>query len=187
MVDGGIAMNVKHTDAEKQEREYGIRRDGSYYTRIEWASHTTQTPLYWICNLIDDDLERDGGSWGANTLGPANAILSFFGERQPIGRIRIFHNVGATVSLIEELASLIHIYVSDDDRCRRLGDENADLDQVQWERILTCEMEKREGWFEFSLSKPVLAKYVRIELVCNFGTPLPWTETNELKLYPPAE
>jgi len=169
--------------------EYGIRRDGSYYTRIQWASHTEQTPLFWVCNLIDDDIERMGGTWGANTMGPANAILDFFDETQEIGRVRIFHNVGAPQSKIEELASEINLYVSDDDTCRRLGDENADIDQVAWKKVLSCDMPKQEGWNEFDLDKPVKAKYVRIELVKNHGTPpdLPWTETSELKLYPPAK
>jgi hypothetical protein len=166
--------------------QYGIRRDGSYYTRIQWASHTVQNPLFWVCNLIDDDIERMGGTWGANTMGPANAVLDFFGESQEIGRVRIFHNVGAHESMIEELASEINLYVSNDDICRRLGDENADVNQAKWTKILAAKMQKKEYWAEFTLDKPVKAKYVRIELVKNFGTPpeLPWTETNELKLYP---
>lgn len=45
----------------------GVRRDGSYYTRIEWASHTESDPTFWVVNLIRDDLERNGGTWGANT------------------------------------------------------------------------------------------------------------------------
>ena len=36
----------------------GVRRDGSYYTRIEWASHTESDPTFWVVNLIRDDLER---------------------------------------------------------------------------------------------------------------------------------
>lgn len=166
---------------------YGIRRDGSYYTRIHWASTTEPNPLYWVCNLIDDDIERHGGTWGANTMGPANAVLDFFGETQEIGRVRIFHNVGEPQSILEELASNINIYVSDDDRCRRLGDEKADVNQVKWTKILAAKMDKKEYWAEFTLDKPVKAKYVRIELVKNHGTPpdLPWTETSELKLYPP--
>jgi hypothetical protein len=57
---------------------------------------------------------------------------------------------------------------------------------VKWQKILAAKMEKKEYWAEFTLDKPVKAKYVRIELVKNHGTPpdLPWTETNELKLYP---
>ena len=26
----------------------GVRRDGSYYTRIEWASHTESDPTFWV-------------------------------------------------------------------------------------------------------------------------------------------
>lgn len=168
------------------KKEFGVRRDGSYYTRVEWASHTEKTPLYWVNNVLDDDIRRDGGSYGANTMGPANVILSFFGEKQEIGKVKFFHNVGATISKIEELASEINIYVSDDDKAGRLGGEDTDIDSVKWTKVKHCKMEMREDWFEFDLDKPVTAKYVRIELVKNFGTPpdLPWTETNEIKIYP---
>lgn len=173
-------------DNAKQLYPLGVRRDGSYYTRIEWASHTVTDPLIWVNNLIDDDVERNGGTWGANTMGPANVILSFFGEQQKIGRIRIFHNVGVPHSILEELASIINIYISIDDDSRRLRDSEADIESVNWTEVLTCMMEKREGWFEFKLENPVMAKYIRVELVKNFGTPehLPWTETSEIKFYP---
>jgi hypothetical protein len=145
-----------------------------------------QSPLYWVCNLIDDDIERNGGTWGANSLGPVNVILDFFGEEQEIGTIRIFHNVGATGSILEELAKTINFYICNDDHCKRFGDENADINQVNWEKILTCEMKKSEGWFEFEISRKIRSKYIRMELKENFGTPLsiPWTETSELKIYP---
>ncbi len=164
----------------------GLRKDGSYFTRIEWANHTVQNPLYWVNNLNDDDLKRDSGSYGANTNGPADLILSFFGEPRNISAVKFFHNVGATQSLIEELASEINVYVSDDEKCARFGDEKADINSVRWSKVLNCKMEKKEGWFEFKFDKPVTAKYVRIELVRNFGTPpdKPWTETNEIKIYP---
>ena len=172
-----------------ETRAYGIRRDGSYYTRIQWASHTVQTPLFWVNNLIDDDIGRSGGTWAANTMGPANVILDFFGELQEISHVRIYHNVGLPESLMEELASEINLYICDDDKCQRFGDEEADIEQVKWTRILTCRMEKREGWFEFEIDKPVTGKYIRIEMVKNFGTPpdVPWTETNEVKFYAPTK
>lgn len=167
---------------------FGIRRDGSYYTRIEWASHTVQNCLYWICNLIDDDTKRAGGTWGANTMGPANAVLSFFGETQEIGSLRIFHNVGAAESLIEELASVINIYVGSDDKAARFGDEKTDPATIAWTKVKECKMAKKEHWAEFTFDRPVKAKYVRVELVKNHGTPpdCPWTETSEIKFYPPA-
>ena len=28
----------------------GLRRDGSLYTRIEWASHTKSDPKLWVVN-----------------------------------------------------------------------------------------------------------------------------------------
>lgn len=85
----------------------GVRRDGSYYTRIEWASHTESDPTFWVVNLIRDDLERNGGTWGANTPGPATVVLSFFGETQKISKIRVFRNVGLDISVLEELAKAI--------------------------------------------------------------------------------
>ena len=60
----------------------GVRRDGSYYTRIEWTTHTESDPTFWVCNLIRDDIERNGGTWGTNTRGPANVVLSFFGVKE---------------------------------------------------------------------------------------------------------
>ena len=41
----------------------GIRRDGSYYTRILWADVTENDPTFWVNNLINDDLARIGGTW----------------------------------------------------------------------------------------------------------------------------
>ncbi|MEI8200606.1 MAG: hypothetical protein WCG21_11120 [Eubacteriales bacterium] len=170
----------------KETCPIGVRRDGSYYTRIEWTSHTTSDPLIWVNNLIDDDTERNGGTWGANTMGPADVILSFFGEEQNISRIRIFHNVGVPHSVLEELASRINLYGSSDDAVRSIRSADAKIGDALWNKFLTCEMEKREGWFEFVLERPVIARYVRMELVKNFGTQpdCPWTETSEIKLYP---
>ena len=98
----------------------GVRRDGSYYTRIEWASHTESDPTFWVANLIRDDTERNGGTWGANTRGPANVVLSFFGEEQTVSRIRIFRNVGLDISILEELCKTMDIYYSDTDEPRKL-------------------------------------------------------------------
>ncbi len=167
------------------DRDLGVRRDGSYYTRLEWTNATLDTPLYWAGNLNDDDTARNGGSWGAPTTGPAEAILSFFGEPQTVKRIKLFHNVGATISPLDELAKSINIYVSNDSDLQRIGDKDADLSQQNWQKVIGAELEQREGWFEFVLDEPVEARYVRLELVENFGTPpdRPFTETNEIKLY----
>jgi len=164
----------------------GVRRDGSYYTRIEWASHTVTDPLIWVNNLIDDDTERNGGTWGANTMGPADVVLSFFGEEQSISKIRIFHNVGVPHSVLEELAETINLYAGSDEAVRALRSAESKISDAAWDKFLTCKMEKREGWFEFVLEKPVNAKFVRMELVKNFGTlpDCPWTETSEIKIYP---
>lgn len=164
----------------------GVRRDGSLYTRIQWASTTEKTPYYWVNNLIDDDIERHGGTWGANTMGPANCILDFFGESKAISAVRLFHNVGSDESILEEMASHIRMYVCDDERCGRFGRDTQDIDTVDWKLIVDTPMRMEEGWYLFPLPAPVQAKYFRLELVKNFGTPpdVPWTETAELKLYP---
>lgn len=44
---------------EKQLLPVGIRRDGSYYTRIEWAGTTESDPTFRAANLIRDDYEMD--------------------------------------------------------------------------------------------------------------------------------
>lgn len=162
----------------------GVRKDGSYYTRIEWASHTESDPTFWVVNLIRDDLERNGGTWGANTLGPATVVLSFFGESQTISKIRIYRNVGLDISVLEELAKEIDVYTSNTDEPRKLRRKEDSIDDAQWTLIKHVEMEKAEGWQEILLEEPVEAKYIRFDMLCNHGTPIPWTETSEIKIYP---
>ncbi len=164
----------------------GVRRDGSYYTRIEWASHTESDPTFWVVNLIRDDTQRNGGTWGANTMGPASVVLSFFGEEQWVSRIRIFRNVGLDISILEELAKTIDIFYSDTDEPRKLRRKEDAIDSVPWQFAMRIAMEKAEGWQEIHLTKPIRAKYLRFDLVENHGTPpeIPWTETSEIKIYP---
>jgi len=164
----------------------GVRRDGSYYTRIEWATHTESDPTFWVCNLIRDDLERNGGTWGCNTRGPATVVLSFFGESQKVEKIRIYRNVGVTISILEELAKTIDIYYTDTDEPKKLRRKEDKLEDVNWTFLKRVDMEKSEGWQEFLREKPIQAKYLRFDLVENFGTPpdIPWVETSEIKVYP---
>ena len=163
----------------------GVRRDGSYYTRIEWCSHTESDPTFWVANLIRDDLERNGGTWGANTYGPAHVVLSFFGEEQTISKIRIFRNVGLDISVLDELAKTIDIWVSDTDEPRKLRRKEDEIGDVPWDFVMRVPMEKAEGWQEIELPQPVKAKYVRFDLVEHQGPALiPWTETSEIKMYP---
>jgi hypothetical protein len=171
---------------EKEQRPLGVRRDGSYYTRIEWASHTESDPTFWVVNLIRDDTDRNGGTWGANTMGPAHVVLSFFGESQTVGRLRIFRNVGLDISILEELAKTIDIYYSNTDEPRRLRRQEDKIDDVAWTFLKRVDMEKAEGWQEIVLDEPVEAQYIRIDLLENHGTPpqIPWTETSEVKIYP---
>lgn len=165
---------------------YGVRRDGSYFMRIQWANGTVKNPYYWVCNLIDDDVERFGGTWGANTASPANVILDFFGERQQVQTVRVFNNCGAPHSLPQEMSSHIRLYVSDDPRCTRFGNFEQDVDSIPWQVILSAPLEMAEKWTTFHLPRPICARYVRLELVRNHGTPegVDWIELGELKLYP---
>ena len=162
----------------------GVRTDGSYYTRIEWASHTESDPMLWVLNAIDDDTERNGGTWGANTFGPANVVLSFFGEEQTVSKIRIFRNVGITASVLEELARQINVYVSDTDEPRSLRTKEDKIDDVPWTLVKEVPTEKAEGWVDVTLDKPVAARYVRFELVGNRSDVIDWTEISELKIFP---
>lgn len=162
----------------------GVRTDGSYYTRIEWASHTESDPMLWVLNAIDDDVERNGGTWGANTFGPANVVLSFFGEEQTVSKIRIYRNVGVDISVLEELTRQINVYVSDTDEPRKLRTAKDSIDDVPWTLVREIPIEKAEGWVEVTLDAPVAARYVRFELVGNRSTEIDWTEVSELKLYP---
>ena len=82
----------------------GVRKDGSYYTRVLWADVTENDPTFWVNNLINDDLERNGGTWGANSETTANAVLDFFGETQTIGKISIYKNVGITISILQNIS-----------------------------------------------------------------------------------
>lgn len=164
----------------------GVRRDGSYYTRIEWASHTESDPCFWVGNIIDDDLNRNGGTWGANTMGPADVVLSFFGEEQSISRIMIYKNVGEDISVLEELAKTINIYISKTDEPRELKSMNDKIDSVKWVFTKSIVTEKSEGWEKVDFDVPVKAKYIRFELVENHGTPpdVPWVEISEIKIFP---
>ncbi|MEA5003099.1 MAG: hypothetical protein VB081_06335 [Christensenella sp.] len=164
----------------------GLRRDGSYYTRIVWASHTESDPTFWVCNVITDDNARGGGTWGTNTTGPANLVLDFWGETQSISKIDFFRNVGLDISILEELAKNINIYVTNDDAGSKLRRKDDDIDSVDWKLAGSVETQKAEGWEQVMLEKPVEARFVRIELVDNHGTPpdIPWTEINQVKLYP---
>ena len=161
----------------------GIRRDGSYYTQIEWASHTEKDPLLWVCNIIRDDNERNGGTWGANTFGPAELVLSFFGETQKVGKIRFYRNVGVTISVLEELAKKVDIWYCKDDDAAKLRSLDDKIDSVHWEFLQRVDIEKAEGWQEV-VFEPVEAKYMRFTLVENDTDELEWVEMNQIKIYP---
>lgn len=164
--------------------EFGIRRDGSFYTRILWCSHTENDPMLWVNNLINDDVDRNGGTWGAHTMGPANVVLDFFGEEQTVGKMALFCNVGVTISIIEELAKTVNVYYCDTDAPLALRTAQDDICAIDWKLLTTVTTEKKEGWQEFSFA-PAKAKYIRLELVENHGTPpeIDWTEMNEVKFY----
>jgi len=163
----------------------GVRRDGSYYTRVEWASHSEAEPLFWVNNVIDDDTGRSGGTWANHTNGPADCVLSFFGEEQVVSRVRYYINVGLPISQMEEAVSHIRLYISTTDEPRNLKSLNDKIDSVPWTLIADFHTEMEMKWQEYVLPEPVKAKYVRVELVKNFG-PKPensWTELSEIKFY----
>ena len=162
----------------------GVRRDGSLYTQIEWASHTEKDPMLWVCNIIRDDNERNGGTWGANSFGPVDVVLSFFGEKQTVSKVRFFRNVGVTISVLEELAKSVQIWYSDTDEPAKLRTAEDKIDSVDWKLIQTVEIEKAEGWQEVIFEAPVEAKYMRFTLVENRTTEIEWTEMNQIKIYP---
>ena len=162
----------------------GVRKDGSYYTRIEWASHTEKDPMLWVCNIIRDDHERDGGTWGCNTHGPADLVLSFFGEKQTVSKIRFYRNVGASISIIEELAKKVDVWYCDDDEAAKLRTASDDINSVNWKHVKLVDIEKAFGWQDVILDAPIEAKYMRFTLVENQGTEFDWVEMNEIKLYP---
>ena len=166
----------------------GVRRDGSYYTRVLWADVTENDPTFWVNNLINDDLDRNGGTWGANSETTANAVLDFFGETQTIGKISVYKNVGITISVLEELAKYINIYVSTTDEPLTLRRKEDQVEDVAWKKICRFETVMEEGWQSVILPEPVEAKYVRVELQDNFckrdDSFIPWIETSEIKFYP---
>ncbi len=165
----------------------GVRRDGSYYTRVLWADITENDPMFWVNNLINDDLERNGGTWGANTDTCANAVLDFFGETQTVSKISIYKNVGVTISVLEELAKNINIYVCNTDEPLKLRGKDDKIDSVEWTKICTMDTVMEEGWQDILLDTPVEAKYIRVEMVDNFCERgdkfIPWIETSEIKVY----
>ena len=170
-----------------EEKKYGVRRDGSYYTRVDFATVTENDPTFWVNNIIDDDLERCGGTWGANSETTADVVLSFFGETQTVSKIKIYKNVGLDISVLEELAKVVNIYVNDTDAPKSLRRKGDDINSVAWQKVASINVIKEEGWQEVVLEKPVNAKYVRIELVDNFckrdETFIPWIEISEVKIY----
>jgi len=175
----------------KEMLPVGVRRDGSYYTRIEWANVTEKDPRFWVNNMISDDHERNGGTYGANTETTADVILSFWGETQSIGKIRIYKNVGITISVVEELARYINIFVSETDAPASIRTEDDKIDSVEWKLVKRIPIVKEFGWQDVVLDAPVNAKYVRVQLEDNFTAKdengnhaIPWCETSEVKFYP---
>lgn len=161
----------------------GVMRDGSYYTCIEWSSHTESDPLLWVCNIIRDDNERNGGTWGSNSFGPVELVLSFFGEKQKVSRIKFYRNVGVTISVMGELAKVVDIYYTNDDVLHKLRTKEDSIDAVEWTKIATVDIEREWGWQEYVLPEPVEAKYMRFTLVCNDHTEIDWTEMNQIKIF----
>ncbi len=163
-----------------------LRKDGSFFTRIEWASHPGTNPTKWVGNLIDDDSALENGAWEADTTGTANAVLSFFGEKAEIGSFKI-NDVGGLQKDSNEVPRKINIFVTEDIGPARLGSERAQVAKFPWTRVAGTELGQKEGWIDLPLEKPVYARYVRIELIGNpkSQSKNPWPVLGEVKIFPP--
>ena len=119
-------------------------------------------------------------------MGPANLVIDFWGDAESINDRGCSVMLGVTISILKELAKNINIYVSNDDVDKKLRREGDDIESVDWKLIAQVETEEAEGWQAVELAEPVEAKFVRVELVRNHGTTpdIPWTEINQIKLYP---
>lgn len=171
---------------ETSPRANALRKDGSYYLRVEWASHPGSNPAKWVGNLIDDDDTLDNGVWEAETTGSANAVLSFFGEKAEVGSFKIM-DVGGLLKNPDDAVRKVSVYVTDDIGVTRLGGEKALINKIPWSRVAVIELGKKEGWIELPLEKPVMARYVRIEIVGNpkSQSKTPWLVLGEVKIFPP--
>lgn len=159
----------------------GVKRDGSYYMNIQWVSTTEPDPKFWCCNLLTQDIERNGGTYGCNTFGPAHIVLGFFGEEQTVGKIKVYKNVGITISVIEELAAALDIYYSDtDEPAEKLRTADDKIDSVEWKHVMKAPLKEEFGWEEIVLDKPVKAKYLRIDLVENRSKTIDWVEISKI-------
>lgn len=169
----------------------GVRRDGSFYTRVLWADVTENDPCFWVNNIINDDLCRNGGTWGANSDTTANCVLDFFGETVEIGEVAIYKNVGLDISILEELTKNVNIYVCENDSPLKLRRKEDKVDAAEWTQVCRFDVVKEQGWQKIVLEKPVAAKYIRMEMIDNFCARddkfIPWIEMNEIKLYPPKK
>lgn len=162
----------------------GVKRDGSYYMNIQWASHTEANPCFWVCNVLTDDTERNGGTYGCNTFGPAHLVLGFFGEEQTVGRLSICKNVGITISVIEELAAALDIYVCDtDEPAAKLRTNEDDINSVEWKHVMRAPLKEEFGWEDIVFDEPVKAKYLRIDLVENRSETIDWVELSKIRAY----
>ena len=164
-----------------------VRRDGSYFTRVEWSSHPGGSPAKWVGNLIDDDSSPESGVWEADTTGTANTVISFFGEKAEIGSFKIYDVGIQGQKPSDENVRKFNIYVSEDAGAGRLGSERSLINKIPWTRVAGAELGRKEGWIELPLEKPVNAKYVRIELIGNPKSQAksPWPMMGEVKIFPP--
>jgi len=163
----------------------GLKDDGSYYTKLEWSDTTTTDPETWVANVVDGNLENPGKVWCAPSAKFANAVLSFFGKERKVELIRVNQNIG-TKSAAVNFTKHMSVYFSSDDRGCSIGDQNAKINKIQWDKILDLNLENKKGWAEFKFPKRISAKYIRIELEGNYSPDGKTTEIDigEVKLYP---
>ena len=162
----------------------GVKRDGSYYMNILWASHTETNPCFWVCNVLTDDLGINGGTYACHTWGPANLVLGFFGEEQTIGRISIYKNVGESISKPDEIASSVDIFICDtDEPAKKLRTKDDDINSVTWKHIKRAPLTEAIEWEDIVLDEPVKAKYLRIDLLENRSDTIDWIEFSKVRVF----
>ena len=91
------------------------------------------------------------------------------------------------ISVPEELARHLNIYVSDSDLPKKIRRKDDDIESADWKLVKSVDLKKEFGWEDIVLDSPVIAKFVRFEFIDNFCDKdnfIPWVETSEIKIFP---
>ena len=91
------------------------------------------------------------------------------------------------ISVPEELAKHLNIYISATDEPQKLRRKEDDINSVDWKLVKSVDLKKEFGWEDIEFDSPKEAKYIRFEFIDNFcdkANFIPWVETSEIKIYP---